>query len=90
MFVDGVDGCRAGWVCFGVELLSRTITVQVAELCGLLRCRPEELTASTIDIPSGLVDGPRAYDLAGRRLLGQLRGSTVSRRSAAMRSKSTL
>jgi len=77
MFVMGVDGCHAGWVCFRVELSSRTTSVQLVNLRGLLRCRPEGLLALAIDIPIGLLDGPRACDLAARKLLGQPRGSSV-------------
>jgi predicted RNase H-like nuclease len=77
MFAAGVDGCRVGWVCVRVELLSRETSVEVIDLCGQLRQRPERLAAMAIDIPIGLLDGPRACDLAARKLLRQPRGSSV-------------
>lgn len=77
MFVAGVDGCRAGWVLFKVELPSLATSVEVVELPSLLRSRPSDLACLGIDIPIGLLDGPRACDKAARKLLGQPRGSSV-------------
>jgi predicted RNase H-like nuclease len=31
MFMAGVDGCRAGWVCFKVEVASLTTSVAVVD-----------------------------------------------------------
>jgi predicted RNase H-like nuclease len=42
-----------------------------------LRERPFDLACLGIDIPIGLLDGPRACDKAARKLLGQPRGSSV-------------
>jgi len=77
MFVAGVDGCRAGWVAFKVELPSRITTVEVLDLAASLRKRPSELAFLGIDIPIGLLDGSRACDKAARKLLGQPRGTSV-------------
>lgn len=77
MFVAGVDGCRVGWVDFRVELPARATTVEVIDLCAWLRHRPEDLVAAAIDIPIGLLDGPRSCDLAARKLLGRPRGFSV-------------
>jgi predicted RNase H-like nuclease len=77
VFVAGVDGCRAGWVAFKVELPSFITSVDVIDLPGLLRKRPPELACLGIDIPIGLLDGSRACDLAARKLLGQPRGRSV-------------
>jgi predicted RNase H-like nuclease len=77
MFVAGVDGCRAGWVRFAVELPSLATSVDVVDLPELLRSRPPDLASIGIDIPIGLLDGSRACDKAARKLLGQPRGSSV-------------
>jgi predicted RNase H-like nuclease len=77
MFVAGVDGCRAGWIAFKVELASLITSVEVIDLPALLRKCPPELAFLGIDIPIGLLDGPRACDKAARKLLGQPRGTSV-------------
>ena len=77
MFVAGIDGCRAGWISFHVELPTKTTSIEIIELSGLLRGRPKGLAAMAVDIPIGLLDGPRACDRAARRLLGHPRGSSV-------------
>lgn len=77
MFVAGVDGCRAGWVCFRVELPSKVTGVEVIDLSAWLRHRPDGLAAMAIDIPIGLFDRPRSCDMEARKLLGQPRGSSV-------------
>jgi predicted RNase H-like nuclease len=77
MFVAGVDGCRAGWVAFKVELPSRVTSVEVVDLTSILREKPADLACLCIDIPIGLLDGPRACDTEARKLLGQPRGRSV-------------
>ncbi len=77
MFVAGVDGCRAGWVAFKVELPSLVTSVELIDLPVLLRKRPPELSLLGIDIPIGLLDGSRACDKASRKLVGQPRGTSV-------------
>lgn len=77
MFVAGVDGCRAGWVHFAVEVPSLATSVDVVDLAEVLRSRPTDLVCLGIDIPIGLLNGSRACDKAARRLLGQPRGSSV-------------
>jgi predicted RNase H-like nuclease len=77
MFVAGVDGCRAGWVAFKVEVPSFTTSVDVVDVPELLGSRPDNLLCLAIDIPIGLLDGSRACDKAARKLLGQPRGSSV-------------
>src|ERR1700687_5597633 len=77
MFVAGVDGCRAGWVRFAVEVTSLATSVDVLDLPELLRSRLPDLACIGIDIPIGLLDGSRACDKAARKLLGQPRGSSV-------------
>ena len=77
MRVAGVDGCRAGWVAFKVEVPALTTSVDVADLREVLDTRPADLACVGIDIPIGLLEGPRACDKAARKLLGQPRGSSV-------------
>ena len=77
MFVAGVDGCRAGWVRFAVEVPSLATSVDVVDLAELLRNRPSDLACIGVDIPVGLIDGSRACDKAARKLLGQPRGTSV-------------
>src|SRR5438105_378635 len=77
MFVAGVDGCRAGWVLFAVEVPSLVTSVEVDDLTEVLQNRPADLACIGIDIPIGLLECSRACDKAARRLLGQPRGSSV-------------
>jgi len=42
MFVAGVDGCRAGWVAFKVEVCSFTASVDIVDLPAWLRGRPAD------------------------------------------------
>jgi len=76
--VVGLDGCAAGWVCFQVDLQSRSTSVlvipKISELISTLP-RPKLIA---IDIPIGLpLKGSRACDMAARRLLGKPRSSSV-------------
>lgn len=77
MFVAGVDGCRAGWVAFKVEIPSFITSVEVVDLSTWLWDRPSDLACVGIDIPIGLLEGSRACDKAARKLLGQPRGSSI-------------
>ena len=75
--VAGIDGCPGGWVAFKVNLTSRSAVVELVDLPRLLRSQPKSLTTVAIDIPIGLLDGPRACDIAARALLGPVRRSSV-------------
>ena len=77
MFVAGVDGCRAGWIAFKVEVPSLVTSVDVVDIAELLSRRPDDLLCAAIDIPIGLLDGSRACDKTARKLLGQPRGTSV-------------
>jgi predicted RNase H-like nuclease len=77
MYVAGVDGCRAGWVAFSVEVPSLATSVDVVDLPKLLSSRPAALLCLAIDIPIGLLDSSRACDKAARKLLRQPRGTSV-------------
>ena len=74
MAVLGVDGWRGAWV--GALLDGRTVTLlALPDLAAVLTVPDVELVA--IDMPIGLSDdGPRACDVAARRLLGRA-GSSV-------------
>jgi len=77
MFVAGVDGCHGGWIAFKVDLPAHATSVEVVDLPAWLRERPPDLACLGIDIPIGLLEGPRACDKAARKLLGQPRGRSV-------------
>jgi predicted RNase H-like nuclease len=77
MFVAGVDGCRAGWIAFKVEVPSLATSIDLVDLPKLLSSRPNDLLCLAIDIPIGLLDCLRACDKAARNLLGQPRGASV-------------
>jgi predicted RNase H-like nuclease len=71
----GIDGCRGGWVVASAETSLATLTFELAE-------RVESVfsvnAVVAIDIPIGLPDaGPRACDIAARKLLGPGQGSRV-------------
>ena len=79
--VAGLDGCRAGWVVatisagacprprFEVRVIDRLEAIVDHLTSGRLR-------AAGIDMPIGLpATGPRACDVAARRMLGPRRGS---------------
>jgi predicted RNase H-like nuclease len=71
--VLGVDGWRGAWV--GALLEGRSVTLAaLPEVAAVLAVPDVELIA--IDMPIGLSDdGPRACDIAARRLLGRARSS---------------
>src|SRR5262249_42903345 len=75
----GVDGCRGGWVVATADpLLSRLSFTRVDDLGPLFAAAQAGEALIAIDIPIGLSDdGPRACDLAARRLLGRPRASSV-------------
>jgi predicted RNase H-like nuclease len=75
--VAGVDGYPGGWVCFQVDIASRSTDVQLLDLPAALLNRPLGLAAVAIDIPIGLLDGSRSCDRAARKLLGPVRGCSV-------------
>ena len=77
MFVAGVDGCRAGWIAFKIEVPSLATSVELVDMPTLLKSRPGDLLCLAIDVPIGLLDCSRECDKAARKLLGQPRGSSV-------------
>ncbi|MCU1350492.1 MAG: uncharacterized protein JWO56_3522 [Acidobacteria bacterium] len=76
--IAGVDGCSAGWMCVFEELPSRRIGSEIFVSVRELFAAAPELEVLAIDIPIGFTEtGPRACDVAARRLLGPKRGSSV-------------
>lgn len=72
----GVDGYKKGWVAAIEVGLGETLVRAYPNFTSLLN--DEALTLIIIDIPIGLPDhGARTCDVAARRLLGPLRGSSV-------------
>ena len=79
MDLVGIDGCRGGWVVATSDASLSTLSFAVVDDLAPLFARAQtDGLAIAIDIPIGLSDdGPRACDLAARRLLGRPRGSSV-------------
>jgi len=75
----GIDGCRGGWVVATSDPSLSTLSFAVVDDLAPLFARAQtDGLGIAIDIPIGLSDdGPRACDLAARRLLGRPRGSSV-------------
>lgn len=87
-FLLGVDGCRAGWLALRLDVRPdlrhglrpsfryEAIDLLLAERWTALPWREAERVA--VDMPLGLADaGPRACDIAARRLLPAGRKSSV-------------
>jgi predicted RNase H-like nuclease len=75
----GVDGCRGGWVIAASDETFSGVSFSIADdLAPVIAGAENGGALIGIDIPIGLSDsGPRACDLAARRLLGRPRGSSV-------------
>lgn len=74
--VAGVDGCRGGWLAVALETATRRISVAFAPSWRALDLAAVALAA--VDMPIGLAEaGPRACDLAARRLLPGARKASV-------------
>jgi predicted RNase H-like nuclease len=84
LLVAGLDGCRAGWVLATVQATpaenGRIPPVEIRVVDGLETVVDDlasrRLVAAGIDIPIGLPPaGPRACDVAARRMLGARRST---------------
>lgn len=64
--VLGADGCQAGWV---VVTLADGVVSDIEVVASLAEVLTEPVDAAAVDMPIGLVDGPREADAAARRLL---------------------
>lgn len=73
--VLGIDGCPGGgWVVVVISRDGRA-TVEHASSAGALARRCEAAALALIDIPIGLVDGPRLCDVEARAIVGPRRSS---------------
>lgn len=78
LYVTGADGCAAGWVCFKVDTCTLATTVEIiADISARLGDRPKDIAVLAIDVPIGLLDGPRRCDRSARKLLGFPRCTSV-------------
>lgn len=76
--IAGIDGCKRGWVCIFEELPSRSLGSKIFETIDDLVKHAASIEVIAIDVPIGLTDrGPRACDVAARKLLGGARASSV-------------
>jgi hypothetical protein len=74
----GADGCRTGWVAITEDLESRALAWHVAPCLTTLAASTPPIDLIALDVPIGLpAAGPRARDVAARRLLGPGRASSV-------------
>lgn len=76
--VVGADGCKGRWLAVALDTASGRVAASIQPTPrALLRAFPDA-TVIALDMPIGLTDqGPRACDLAARRLLGRPRASSV-------------
>jgi predicted RNase H-like nuclease len=79
MQLIGIDGCADGWVVASSDQRLDVVDFFVVQrLDGLFRKAATGEALIVIDIPIGLTDGgPRACDVAARKLLGAPRNSSV-------------
>jgi predicted RNase H-like nuclease len=75
----GLDGCRGGWLVAAADAALASLSFAlVDDLVPLVARARAGRAIVAIDMPIGLGDGgPRACDLAARRLLGRPRASSV-------------
>src|SRR5438105_4441841 len=76
--IAGINGCKGGWFCIFEELPSRQLGSKIFATIDELVKHAEQLDVVAIDVPIGLTDsGPRACDVAARKMLGGKRASSV-------------
>lgn len=76
--IVGADGCPSGWICVFEELPSRKLGSEIFGSVEELFAAAPSLQLLAIDIPIGLSDaGPRPCDVAARKRLGPIRGTSV-------------
>lgn len=76
--IVGVDGCKLGWLGILEEFPSGKLGSKIFPKFEDLAKHISQLEVIAIDIPIGLTDaGPRACDVAARKLLGGARASSV-------------
>ena len=69
MKVVGVDGCKAGWIAAVLETSTNLISFEPFGNIATLVSVHGEAACITIDIPIGLVDGPRQCDVEARQFI---------------------
>jgi predicted RNase H-like nuclease len=75
MWIAGIDGCKAGWVCLSLDLTTRVLNARVL---ATLEDLDPALKVVGIDVPIGLSDeGQRQADRLAREKLTRLRASSV-------------
>lgn len=76
--IVGINGCKRGWFCIFEELPSRNLSTKIIATIEDLVRHAQTLDVVAIDVPIGLTDGgPRACDVAARKMLGGIRASSV-------------
>lgn len=76
--IVGADGCKSGWLCIFEELPTRRLGSKIFGSVAELFAAAPAIHSLAIDIPVGLTDsGPRACDVAARKRLGPVRGTSV-------------
>jgi predicted RNase H-like nuclease len=76
--IAGINGCKLGWFCIFEALPSRQLASKIFTTIEDLAKHIERLDVVAIDVPIGLTDfGPRACDVAARKMLGRKRQSSV-------------
>lgn len=75
--IAGADGCKGGWISVQMEIGSGRVRAEIFPTAEAMLQQARSMAVLAIDIPIGLTEaGPRACDLAARRLLGP-RASSV-------------
>jgi predicted RNase H-like nuclease len=78
MWLAGIDGCKAGWICASRNTSTGELRFDLMASAAALLDLPHHPEVLCIDIPIGLPDcGGRECDREARRLLGRPRGSSV-------------
>lgn len=76
--IAGVDGCKTGWFAILEEIPARQLGSKIFPTISDLTKHLAQFAVVAIDIPIGLTDaGPRACDVAARKLLRGARASSV-------------
>jgi predicted RNase H-like nuclease len=74
----GVDGCKAGWLCFTIDLDARDTGFDYADDFPKVLAKYKCARIIAVDIPIGLAErSARACDIQARRVLGKPRSSSV-------------
>lgn len=76
--IAGINGCKLGWFSIFEDLPSRQLGSKIFPKIDDLAKHLAQLDVVAIDVPIGLTDaGPRACDVAARKMLGGARATSV-------------